>query len=707
MSRYPAHNQELSEKSGSAFSSLNTELCRICNIFLSGIKAEQALGEVFGIMRSISGTENIFGLLYHPDKDLLEPIAESTAKGFPPLELNKNLLGLLASDRKGLDLESIDLKSLGQSHPWWPFFELNKAALESVHAHLIFPLGMSRELYGMIVLGQGAGPVDPGCEKLVLLQLAARQAALGLARLSLIKSIKDTRFKTRLKTLEVETLQDVGLAISSHLDMNQLTRELLLRAVSVLNVNRAMVLLDNPEDSSVSAPAGMYVAESFNMEEAETEKLSTFSGYKPVVDNLADMSHTMINDPREAGRILGCRKLLVVPIQFKGELLGAIMVADKESLHQKETDFDEDDLRLLTAMANQAGAAISNARLYRSVLEIKNYNENILTSIASGVITTDREGRIVSFNDSASRIFSVPTVQAVGMQVEELFKSMGLDSLAEQLGAILEGKDSFQETNIHAENARGAAVVFNISATPLLLNQEIESFAGVVISVENISEGARVKDTLKRYVSSNVVDLVLEKGHELVLGGNLCEVTILFADIRGFTRLSEEHDPQEVVELLNSYFDLIIDVVFRYNGTVDKIVGDEIMVLFGAPFPFKDDTLRAVGCAIEMLETLESFNRERQAGGKFPLAVGIGLNRGPVISGNIGSAKHMDYTVIGDAVNLASRLVDQAGESQILVTRSVYQELEGSEFLCRKMARLKVKGKKAPVEIYRVLGRKK
>ena len=284
---------------------------------------------------------------------------------------------------------------------------------------------------------------------------------------------------------------------------------------------------------------------------------------------------------------------------------------------------------------------------------------------------------------------------------------MGLDSLAEQLGAILEGKDSFQETNIHAENARGAAVVFNISATPLLLNQEIESFAGVVISVENISEGARVKDTLKRYVSSNVVDLVLEKGHELMLGGNLCEVTILFADIRGFTRLSEEHDPQEVVELLNSYFDLIIDVVFRYNGTVDKIVGDEIMVLFGAPFPFKDDTLRAVGCAIEMLETLESFNRERQAGGKFPLAVGIGLNRGPVISGNIGSAKHMDYTVIGDAVNLASRLVDHAGESQILVTRSVYQELEGSEFLCRKMARLKVKGKKAPVEIYRVLGRKK
>lgn len=696
----------LSEKPYSSFSHAQ-ELRRICNIFLSGIKAEQALGQALGIIRNISGLENIFGLLYLSDRDLLEPIEHSAGKGFPPLELNRNLLGLLASDRKGLDLESIDLKSLGQSHPWWPFFELNKVPLERVHARLLLPLGMGQELYGMIVLGEGAEPVDLGREELILLQLAARQAALGLARLNLIKSVKDTSFKTRLKTLEVETLQDVGVAISSHLDLNQLTSELLLRAVSVLNINRAMVLLDNPEDSSSAAPGRMYVAESFGLDEAESEKLNTFDASKLVLDNLADMSHTMINDPDQAGRILGCRKLLVVPIQFKGELLGAIMVADKESLHQKETDFDEDDLRLLTAMANQAGAAISNARLYRNVLQIKNYNENILTSIASGVITTDRKGRIVSFNDSAARIFSVPAVQAVGMQVENLFKSIGLDSLAAQLGATLKEKDSYQETNLHAETAQGTSVVFNISATPLILDQESSSFAGLVISVENISEEAMVKETLKRYVSSNVVDLVLEKGHELVLGGSLCEVTILFADIRGFTRLSEEHGPQEVVDLLNNYFDLIIDVVFRYNGTVDKIVGDEIMVLFGAPFPFKDDTLRAVGCAIEMLETLEKFNRERQVEGKFPLAVGVGLNRGSVISGNIGSAKHMDYTVIGDAVNLASRLVDHAGESQILITRSVYKELTGSEFLCRKIESLSVKGKKDPVKIYEVLGKRK
>ncbi len=495
MNRDLTHTKALSGKSHSSFSHA-AELSRICNIFLSGIKAEQAFDQALGIIRNISGLENIFGLLYLSDRGLLEPIEDSVRKGFPPLELNRNLLGLLASDRKGLDLGSIDLKSLGQSHPWWPFFELNKVLLERVHARLLLPLGMGQELYGMIVLGENDEPVDLGREELILLQLTARQAALGLARLSLIKSVKDTSLKTRLKALELETLQDVGVAISSHLDLNQLTNELLLRTVSVLNVNRAMVLLDNPEDSSSPSPGRMYVAESFGLDEAETEKLNTFGGSKLILDNLADMSHTMINDPKEAGRILGCRKLLVVPIQFKGELLGAIMIADKESRHQKEPDFDEDDLRLLTAMANQAGTATSNARLYRNVLQIKNYNENILTSIASGVITTDRKGRIVSFNDSAARIFSVPTVQAVGMQVEALFESIGLDSLAAQLEATLKEKNSYQETNIHAETAQGTTVVFNISATPLIIDRESDSFAGLVISVENISEGARVKATV-------------------------------------------------------------------------------------------------------------------------------------------------------------------------------------------------------------------
>jgi adenylate cyclase len=198
--------------------------------------------------------------------------------------------------------------------------------------------------------------------------------------------------------------------------------------------------------------------------------------------------------------------------------------------------------------------------------------------------------------------------------------------------------------------------------------------------------------------------MVLQEGHEIVLGGKLCEVTVLFADIRGFTSLSEQLTPQQVVEMLNGYFDLIIDVVFRYNGTVDKIVGDEIMVLFGAPFPSDDDTNRAVHCAMDMLDTLESFNVQRGKRGESPLQIGIGLNRGGVISGNIGSTRHMDYTVIGDAVNLASRLVDNASPGQILMTRSVVDGLRDG-FGSRRIGEISVKGKQKPVEVFEVSGR--
>ena len=681
------------------------ELALICRALIESSRIEEAFAEVLEIVGGMLAVENLYGFLNVADKGLLLPVGGMRGTGSRPLVFDRQLKELVFGGRKGLEFEPVDLSALGQTHPWWQFFTRNRTALEFIRSRLILPLGQGKELFGLFILAEDRETPLPDTDRLSLFKLAGRQTSLGLARLSLVRSIKDTNFATRLKALELETLQDVGVSFSSSLDLDQLTGELLLRAVSVLNVNRALVLLVNHTSGGDPLSPSMSVAESFNMEGAEKAQLQNFGGCEQILANLAVRAPTLINDPALAGRIFGCRRLIVVPIQFKEELLGAVMIADKEGRHQSDLNFSEEDLHLLTAMANQAGAAISNARLYRSVLQIKNYNENILTSIASGVITTDREGRIVSFNDSAARIFSLPASQASGMRLSGLFEAAGLADLTGRLEETLKKREAYQETNIQARSADGSKLVVNISATPLDTEEESGFSGGLVISIENISEGARVKDTLKRYVSGNIVDLVLEKGHELVLGGSLCEVTVLFADIRGFTSMSEEHTPQEVVELLNQYFDLIIDVVFRYNGTVDKIVGDEIMVLFGAPFAFPDDTLRAVGCAIEMLRTLDEFNDRRRSAGEFPLRVGVGLNRGPVISGNIGSIKHMDYTVIGDTVNTASRLVDQAHEGQILITRSVRDELSSS-FESRQIESLRVKGKKDPLEVYEVTGRK-
>ena len=678
-------------------------------------KADLALAELAREIRRLIGRERVFAYLYRPDERRLVPAPEAEQGAPGPLEVPKNLAAAPDKDSPVPERVLIDLVRLGPNDPWLKFAESLGTMTGAGSIRLVLPLRLSptETLFGAVVVCEAEKSKkksDFTQDEIELLELVGRLVALGLGRFSFDRTMKQSSLQTRLKSLEVEMLQDVGIAITSILDLDELTRELLLRAVTVMNVNRALIMLYPAAESGIDRGSRqpesvrMQPVESFGLDEVNPRELAGFGGSDLIMRNLENQTHTIINRPAQAPAALGCRKLLVVPVQFKGELLGAIGVGDKEGLHGIYPDFNEDDLGLLTAIANQAGAAISNARLYRNVLEIKNYNENILRSIANGVITTDTRGRIVSYNESAARIFGIPVQRAEKMKLRKLFAEVGNPELGNHLHEILSQGRTYQETNLHARAKSGTEVVFNLSASPLFSDELSGRATGMVVSVENISEGVRVKEMLKRYVNPGVVDMALESGQELVLGGQEREVTILFADIRGFTTFSEQRSPQEVVDILNSFFDLMIDVAFRHNGTVDKIVGDEIMVLFGAPFSFGDDSSRAVSCALSMLKALSVLNDKRLARGEIALEIGIGINHGPVISGNIGSTKQMSYTVIGDAVNLANRLVSHAGRGQILISRSVYDRRDG-KFRCRMIDdRLKVKGKKEVVEVFEVLG---
>jgi adenylate cyclase len=162
--------------------------------------------------------------------------------------------------------------------------------------------------------------------------------------------------------------------------------------------------------------------------------------------------------------------------------------------------------------------------------------------------------------------------------------------------------------------------------------------------------------------------------------------------------------PQQIVELLNEYFSEMTDLIFENGGTLDKYLGDGIMALFGAPLAKPDDAQRSVKTAAEMQRALTALNRHWQARGQEPLQMGLGINTGPVTAGNIGSSKRMDYTVIGDAVNLASRLCANAAGGQILISESTFGEIHGC-FPVRRLEAIKVKGKEAPVGIYEILWR--
>lgn len=216
-------------------------------------------------------------------------------------------------------------------------------------------------------------------------------------------------------------------------------------------------------------------------------------------------------------------------------------------------------------------------------------------------------------------------------------------------------------------------------------------------------EKKRIANLFGRYVSAQVVERLIQNPSLLHLGGTKKRLTILFSDIRGFTTMSEQMDPAEVSRLLNEYFKEMTRLIFKHDGTLDKFIGDAILVFFGDPIPYTDHALRAVKVALEMQETMKRLNQKWLGEGKPLLTVGIGVNTGTVTVGNMGSEEFVDYTVIGDEVNLACRLEENAQGGQILITQNTYDEIKG-EIGTRSLGSISVKGKIRLIPVYEVLG---
>jgi adenylate cyclase len=220
-------------------------------------------------------------------------------------------------------------------------------------------------------------------------------------------------------------------------------------------------------------------------------------------------------------------------------------------------------------------------------------------------------------------------------------------------------------------------------------------------------EKRKMKKLFGQYVSKDVYDRLVANPALAHLGGERRDMTVLFSDIRGFTTVSESRQPEEIVAMLNEYFSLMVDIVFRHHGTIDKFVGDMVMALFGAPLDDPRHANHAVDAALLMIEALAALNARWKREGKFAeLDIGIGINTGPMIAGNIGSEAIMSYTVIGDAVNLGSRLESLNKEygTRIIISNATRERLTGS-YTFRPLGDVKVKGKTEPVMIFELVSR--
>ena len=220
---------------------------------------------------------------------------------------------------------------------------------------------------------------------------------------------------------------------------------------------------------------------------------------------------------------------------------------------------------------------------------------------------------------------------------------------------------------------------------------------------EQIASQITHRAALERFLSPEVVKMVVEDPARAELRGDNAKVTIMFADIRGFTSISEKLEPKTVVEILNNYFTHVTDVIFEHGGTLDKFLGDGVMALFGAPPPGKsDDAEKAVKAAQGIQRLVVELNRDAAARNWPELRVGIGINTGDVTAGNIGSPRRLDYTVIGDAVNTASRLMSNAPPGSILISQATADDLSQGKFSLRSLEPLTLKGKSEPIRVFSV-----
>ena len=394
------------------------------------------------------------------------------------------------------------------------------------------------------------------------------------------------------------------------------------------------------------------------------------------------------------------RSILCVPIvNTSGKIIGVT-----QALNKRGGPFTREDEARLKAFTAQLAISLENAKLFEDVQNMKNYNESMLQSMSTGVVTLNEEGRIATCNTAGLDILKTQPAGILNQATHEFFSGPNA-WVEERIQTVSQTLRPDIRMDAEMEVPDGKISV-NLTVLPLMAPDEAtgkQKRLGSLLMIDDISTEKRMKSTMSRYMDPGIADQLLAGGDE-VLGGRSVEATVLFSDVRGFTTLSEELGPQPTVALLNEYFTIMVECVQKQDGMLDKFIGDAIMAVFGLPVRHEDDGDRAVRTAVSMISELRRWNQQRVAAGKVPLDMGIGINTDKVVSGNIGSPKRMDYTIIGDGVNLASRLEGACKQyhSHILITENTLRSLRGT-YRMREVDRVVVKGKSEPVPIYEIL----
>jgi adenylate cyclase len=534
------------------------------------------------------------------------------------------------------------------------------------------------------VLNKHSG--DFGEADLALAEAINRHAANALEQAFLIERLE----KAQREEIELLTIAE---AISTELHLDVLFTRIMAAATQLLGAERSTLFLyDAARDELWSQVAEGTGQSGIRIPSRAGIAGAAFTEGEVLVvpDAYADARFNREVDHASGYRT---RNILAVPIADKaGERLGVIQVLNKHG-----GAFGPIDIRRAKAFGAQIAIAIQNAQLFSDVLALKNYNESILKSLSNGVVTLDHNLNIVKINEAAERILGMPVEQMLNRSAVQVFGNRNawvtrsLDYVA-TMGA----SDYHADTDF--ELSDGSAAAINLTAAPLF---ETEGRPiGCMLVLEDITREKRVRNTMARYVAKEVVDKLLASGQDF-LDGHSHVATVLFSDIRRFTTLAEAMTPQATVALLNDYFAAMVEIVFVHGGMLDKYIGDAIMAVFGTAMSDGSDADNSLTVATEMLRELACFNQHRAERGLEPIEIRIGIATGEVLAGSLGSRRRLEYTVIGDNVNLAARLegANKHYGTTVLVAASTVEALRSRRTL-RRLDLIQVKGKLQPTLAY-------
>lgn len=493
-----------------------------------------------------------------------------------------------------------------------------------------------------------------------------------------LEALNEQVYETNIQRDQLRAVANTTRLINSSLNADEILNEVLDNAIALTGAERGYIVLRAPDTGELRFRAArdqhrrslgedqFTVSQTIMLEAADTGK--------PVIadDALSDSRF----DASKSIIFHAPRSIICVPLVYKDNITG-VLYADNQ---QQAELFGTQETVLLVALANQAAIAIENARLFarlsntlHEITEMRDLLDNVLASIASGVITTGSDHRVVLYNQAAERILGVPTEQAIGMPLHSVLPDVftGFDDL---VTAVQRDKRQ-QVIEIEPVLPERGAVTLSLKLTPL--QDEHGMTDGMALVVDDLTEIRKRDATLnvvRTYLPPSLVRNI-QSIDGLGLSGDEREISLIFADVRGFTTFSEQLDPQQLMSVISNYLTVSSDAIQLYDGIIDKYMGDAVIGLFNTQLnPQTDHAVRAVRAALSMAYDVRALHEVLPT--EQCLFYGIGVDTGTAMLGNVGSPSRKEFTAIGYPFNFAKLLQENARANEIIISERTYRLVE-------------------------------